>query len=49
MKDPLETPPGTLLADLEKVINCPQAENSEFHNVLKITLFATKDKEKQMY
>ena len=29
-------------ADLEKVVNRPQAENSEFHYVLKILLFATK-------
>ena len=29
--------------DLEKVKNCPQAENSECYNVLKIAGFATKD------
>ena len=30
------------ISDLEKVVNRPQAENSEFHYVLKILLFATK-------
>ena len=32
--------------DLEKVVNRPQAENSEFYNVLKIARFATKDEQK---
>ena len=35
--------------ELEKVLNCPQAANSEFYNVLKIAEFATKDKEKHVY
>ena len=33
-------------ADLEKVVKCPQAENSEFQNVLKIAEFATKNDQK---
>ena len=33
-------------ADLEKVVNRPQAENSEFYNVLKIARFATKYEQK---
>ena len=28
------------LADLEKAVDCPQAENSEFYNVLKIATCA---------
>ena len=35
--------------DLEKVVNFPQAENSEFYNVLKIAGFAAKDKKKYVY
>ena len=35
--------------DLEKIVNCPQAGNSEIYNVLKIMLLATKDKEKHVY
>ena len=37
------------LADLEKVINRPQAENSELYDVLKIMSFATMDEQKYMY
>ena len=36
-------------ADLEKVVNRPQAENSELYNVLKKAGFATKDKQKKVY
>ena len=39
----------TIGSDLEKVVNRPQAENSELYNGLKIAWFATKDKEKHMY
>ena len=35
--------------DLEKVANCPQAENLELYNVLKIARFATKDEQKYVY
>ena len=35
--------------DLEKVVNRPQAENSELYNVLKIAWFATKDEWKYVY
>ena len=35
--------------DLEKVVNRPQAENSEVYNVLKIVRFMTKDKQKYVY
>ena len=36
-------------ADLEKVVDHPQAENSELYNVLKIARFATKDEQKYVY
>ena len=36
-------------ADLKKVVNGPQAENSEFYNILKITWYATKDDQKNAY
>ena len=36
-------------ADLEKVVNRPQAENSELYNVLKIAWFAPKDEWKYVY
>ena len=32
----------------EKVVKCPQAENSEIYNVLKIAWFATKDDQKNV-
>ena len=35
--------------DLEKVVNHPQAENSELYNVLKIVWFATKCDKKYVY
>ena len=35
--------------DLEKVVNRPQAENSELYNVLKIAYFATINEQKCMY
>ena len=35
--------------ELEKVVNCPQAENSDLCNVLKIARFATKGEEKHLY
>ena len=38
-----------LQTDLEKVVNCPKAENSEFYNVLKIAGFAIKDEENHAY
>ena len=45
-----EFPHGVhLVTDLEKVLNRPQAENSEFYNVLKIAGFATKYKENHVY
>ena len=36
-------------ADLEKVVNCPQAEDSELYNVLKIAKFVTKVDQKCEY
>ena len=36
-------------SDLEKVMNPPQAENSELYNVLKRARFATKDGQKYVY
>ena len=36
-------------ADLEKIVNRPQAEKSELYNVLKIAGFATMDEQKYMY
>ena len=38
-----------LRTDLEKVVNCPQAENSELYNVLKLAWFATMDEQMYMY
>ena len=38
-----------LSPDLEKVVNYPQAENSEPYNVLKITQFATYYEQKYVY
>ena len=38
-----------LKSELEKVVKCPQAENSEIYNVLKIAWFATKDDQKNVY
>ena len=40
---------GKGLADLEKVVNHPQGENSELNNVLKIARFVTKDDQKYVY
>ena len=37
------------VTDLEKVVNRPQAENSELFNVLKIARFATKDEQSYVY
>ena len=39
----------TVIRDLEKVVDRPQAENSKFYNVLKIAGFATKDEENHGY
>ena len=40
-----QVPTCKMEPDLEKVVNRPQAENSELYNVLKIAGFATKDKQ----
>ena len=37
------------LADLEKVVNRPQAENSDIYNYLKIAWLGTKDNQKYVY
>ena len=44
--DPGNYPEG---ADPEKVVNCPQAENFEIYNVLKIPCLVTKDNHKSKY
>ena len=36
-------------ADLEKVVNLPQAENSKLYNFLKIAWFATNYEQKYVY
>ena len=38
-----------LLTDLEKVVVCPQVENLEIHNILKIPRLATKENYKSRY
>ena len=38
-----------LYADLDKVVNHPQAENSELYNVLKIERFTTMNEQKYMH
>ena len=37
------------VADLEKVVNCPQAENPHIYSVLKIACLMTKDNHKYIY
>ena len=34
---------------MEKVVKCPQAENSQIYNLLKIVCLTTKDKQKYVY
>ena len=46
---PADSVEGGTTADLEKVLNRPQAENSELYNVLKIARFTTNDEQKYMY
>ena len=41
--------PKIQIPDLEKVVNCPQAENLELYNDLKTAWFASMDKPKYMY
>ena len=41
--------PSERVADLEKVVNHPQAANSEISNVLKIAWFRTMDEQKFMF
>ena len=45
----VQAPQSLFGSDLEKVVNHPQAENSDVDIVLKIAGFATKDKEKNVY
>ena len=47
--EPTNQPKPNLLTDMEKVVNCPQAENLEIYNVLKVPRLATKVNQRSKY